>query len=110
MVINLSLFFHAIERKYWRTFYDPCTGKEYAVVKFHAAETDEAKFDVFAYHRSFYENIEDELKTWLEAEWQNWEDAKPEWFDARAKRSVPKDMLPAAVLQKMNENEAQHPV
>ena len=79
------------------------TGKEYAVDTFHEAETDEIKFDVFGYHRSFYASIKEELKTWLKDEWENWESEKPDWFNARAIGLVPEDMLPAVALQKMND-------
>ena len=59
------------------------------------------KFDIFGHHRSFYEPIQEDLMKWLNDNWARWVDEKEEWFDAAVIDTVPPEMLPVAVLNKL---------
>ena len=39
--------------------------------------------------------------TWLNDNWDKWEEEKPEWFTAAAISTVPQDMLPVRVKNKL---------
>ena len=41
---------------------------------FRELESDAMKFEIFGYHRSLYESIDEELKSWLTLEdnWERW--------------------------------------
>ena len=39
--------------------------------------------------------------TWLDANWDKWEEEKPDWFTASAIASIPEDMLPVRVKNEL---------
>ena len=95
-------FVKLIKKEYLWTFFDKRTGSQFVIDKFHEVESDAMKFDIFSKHRSLYESIEEkELKTWLEANWERWEEQKEDWFTAAAISKVPADLLPKKVLSDM---------
>ena len=100
-MLSFWVFFKLINKEYLWTFYDTRTGSEYVIDNFQELESDAMKFETFGYHRSLYENIEDELKTWLEANWERWEEEKEDWFNAAAISTVPEDYLPKKALSDM---------
>lgn len=95
-VISSLLFFSKMNQDYLWTFFDTRTGKQYVVDLFKEAESDALKFQVFTYHRSHYESIEPELKTWLADNWNGWERDKPEWYTDAAISKIPPELLPVA--------------
>ena len=104
-VICVVGFFCLMNRKYWKTFWDTKTGKQFVVYNFENATDDKRKFNVFKKHRSFYLSIEKDIKSWLKKEWAKWEVDKPEWFTTVAIAEVPADMLPIGVLKKMKDKD-----
>jgi len=100
-MISFGLFLTLINRNYLWTFFDMRTGKQFVLDNYHAAETDASRFDVFTHHESFYNPIVGELTKWLDANWEKWEEEKPDWFTASAIASIPEDMLPVRVKNKL---------
>ena len=100
-MLNFGLFLKMINEDYIKTFFSPITGKQFSLKYFQDGETDDVKFKVFNHHRSFYESIEEELKTWLEENWERWEEEKEDWFNAVAISTVPSDLLPKKALSDM---------
>jgi len=87
-------FLLSINRKYWVTFFDTRTGKQYRVDVYHEVVSDESKFEIFGVHPSYYDSIAEELMKWLTDNWDGWEGEKPDWFTAAAISNIPEDMLP----------------
>jgi len=100
-MLSFFIFSRLIKKEYLWTFFDIQTGKHFVVANFSEADNDEMRFDVFTHHRSFYEKIEVELKTWLKDNWERWEEDKPVWFNSAAIKSVPVDMLPLSALKSL---------
>ena len=100
-MLNFYLFLKLINKKYLNTFYPLITGKNYAVLTYHEAESDGSKFEIFGHHPSYYSSINEELMKWLNENWSKWVETRPDWFTADAIASVPADMLPVSVLQEM---------
>ena len=100
-MISFGLFLTLINRDYLWTFFDMRTGKQYAVDTYHESVSDGTRFEVFGHHESFYNTIVGELMTWLDANWDKWEEEKPDWFTASAITSIPEDMLPVRVKNKL---------
>ena len=96
-----GLFLISINREYLGTFFDTNTGPQFAVICYHEAKTDEARFATFMSTPSYYSAIVGELLTWLDANWDKWEEEKPDWFTASAIASIPEDMLPVRVKNKL---------
>jgi hypothetical protein len=51
-----------------------------------------------------WSSIEDEVKTWIWANWEKWENEKPEWFDDAIRARVPLEYIPGAGDAKRREN------
>ena len=101
-MISFAGFLCLIKKEYLWTFYDMRTGSQYVMDTFvKEAETDEIRFMVFTHHLSLYESIEEELKIWLEDNWERWEEEKEDWFNAAAISFVPAEFLPKKALVDM---------
>ena len=51
-----------------------------------------------------WSSIEDEVKTWVWANWEKWENEKPEWFDDAIRARVPVEYIPGAGDAKKRES------
>ena len=100
-MLSFFIFSRLINKGYLWTFYDMRTGKQMAVDTFKEVESANSKFEIFGHHRSFYDTIEKELKTWLKENWERWQEEKPDWFTAAAIESVPVDMLPLSAMNSL---------
>jgi hypothetical protein len=69
-------------------------GKDLTVKKFkegnEVAKVD-AALDTSKHH---WESIEAEVKDWVEANWERWEEEKPKWFDEAMRARVPVEYIP----------------
>ena len=73
-LITISLFFFSIlssvvfllliNHEFWPTFFSVQTGKQYVVYNYENATTDALKFQVFIYHRMYYDDIQEEIMKW----------------------------------------------
>ena len=97
LVLN-GLFFYSIERSYITTFFGTKTAPQYTVELFRNSENDFSKFDAaFDNRRSFIAECEDEVRAWME---QNYEILVGEdWFIVA---KVPDDFLPKRILGELN--------
>ena len=100
-MISFVMFLMSINREYLWTFFDTRTGKQFAIDTYHDSVTDGTRFEVFGHHESYYNSIAGELMTWLDANWEKWEEEEPDWFTASAIASIPEDMLPVRVKNKL---------
>ena len=95
-------FLKLINKDYLWTFFDKRTGSQYLCGNWRNAISDKAKFVMpINNHRSLYKSIEEELKTWLEENWERLEEEKEDWFTAAAISKVPVDLLPKKALSDM---------
>jgi hypothetical protein len=96
-VVSFALFLFSLERKYLSTFYSFEIGKDLTVKGFRDGKDDAKKgYAVFTNSKKHWESIEDEVKNWVKANWDRWEEEKPEWFDERMRASVPVEYIPGA--------------
>ena len=100
-ILNFGLFIKSIRPEYVWTFFDKQSGWQFIINRFHYEGSDAVKFMTFSVHPSFYTKIDVELMEWLNENWSNWEETRPEWFTAKAISMVPADMLPVTVLEAM---------
>jgi hypothetical protein len=51
---------------------------------------------IFTFHRSkhHWKSIEEEVKAWVEVNWDRWEEEKPDWLDDATRAGVPVDYIP----------------
>ena len=95
-VVSFVVFFLTIERSYWKTFFSLQKGKDLTVKNFReGTEAVKAKY-TFKYSKHHWISIEEEVRAWVEANWEKWEEEKPEWFDDAMKAKVPVDYIPTA--------------
>ena len=101
-LISVFLFFDAINRDFWRTFYSTETGSQVAKSYFLFGHDDATRSLIFSDNVALWSSIRSDVKTWTLANWSKWEEEKPDWFTWSFKASVPHDMLPKEVIDELN--------
>jgi hypothetical protein len=95
-VLLIAVFFFNIEKIYLGTFISFARGKDLTVKKFkegnEVAKVD-AALDTSKHH---WKSIEEEVKAWVEANWDRWEEEKPNWFNEAMRARVPLEYIPGA--------------
>ena len=97
-LIFVFLFFNAIKRDFWSTFYSTETASQNTKAFFLEGQDDATRSLVFTSNAALWSSIRPEVKAWTLTNWSKWEEEKPEWFTAVFKASVPDDMMPKDVL------------
>jgi hypothetical protein len=96
-IVCFFIFFFNINRKYWGTFFSWEKGKDITVKGFREANDDGKKgYAVFTNSKKHWRSIEGEVKAWVEANWDRWEEEKPTWFDDAIRARVPVEYIPGA--------------
>jgi hypothetical protein len=95
-VFMFAVFFFNIEKKYRGTFYSFQRGKDLTVRNFREGADDVKAKYTFKYSKHHWKAIEEEVKAWVEANWDRWEEEKPKWFDDDMRARVPVEYIPEA--------------
>jgi hypothetical protein len=96
-IFSFAVFFCSIKRKYLGTFYSMQRGKDLAVQRFRDSADEASKADsVFTNSKHLWKSIEEEVRTWVEANWDRWEREEPKWFDDAMRARVPVEYIPGA--------------
>jgi hypothetical protein len=94
-VVLFAVFFFTIDKEFWGTFYSLQRGKDLTIKKYHVHQDERKKADtVFNTSRHHWKSIEEEVKAWIEANWERWEEDKPNWFDDAIRARVPVEYIP----------------
>jgi hypothetical protein len=102
---SFSVFLVCIKKKYLGTFYSMQRGKDLAVQRFRASVDEASKADsVFNNSKHLWKSIEEEVKFWVKANWDRWEEEKPKWFDDAMKAMIPVAFIPAEGDARRREN------
>jgi hypothetical protein len=89
-----AAFFFNIEKRYWSTFYSFQRGKDLTLKNFKEG-TDDVKAEyTFKYSKHHWKTHEEEVKAWVEANWDIWVEEKPKWFDDEMRARVPVEYIP----------------
>ena len=97
-MLNFAMFLRLINQEHIGSFFSTTTSKQFACGEFLNGESDKVKFHIVGYHRSYYKSIEEDFKTFLQDNWDRWEEEAPEWFNAVEIAMVPSDLLPSRTL------------
>ena len=98
LVLN-GLFFWSIEKNFLGTFFGSKTAPQYTVDLFRDSANDFSKFGVaFDTRRSYIFECEDEVRAWVEANYELL--VGEDWFIVA---KVPDDFLPKQMLDELNE-------
>ena len=103
-VLMFAVFFFNIEKKYWGTFYSLQKGKDFTVRKIKEGSDDVKATFTFKRSKHHWKSIEGEVKTWVKANWERWEEEKQEWFDEVMRARVPIEYIPKAEDARMRES------
>jgi hypothetical protein len=96
-IISLAVFFTCIESNYWSTFYSLKRGKDGPLARFRDSNDDKIKASaIFENSKHHWKSIEEEVRSWVQANWERWEDEKPDWFDDAMRARVPVEYIPRA--------------
>mmetsp|Transcript_18700 Transcript_18700/g.38909 ORF Transcript_18700/g.38909 Transcript_18700/m.38909 type:complete len:1880 (-) Transcript_18700:55-5694(-) len=99
--ILFTIFILHIERSYWKTFWSFQRGKDICVQYFRDSITDEMKAKaVFKRSRHLWSSIEEEVKGWVAANYDLWDDENPKWFNEKMRSKIPKAYIPSERLSR----------
>jgi hypothetical protein len=94
-IFSFAVFFISMESKYFSTFYSFQRGKDLTVKNFTNGKEDATKAAyTFQMSKHHWKSIEAEVRDWVDANWERWEEEKPEWFDGAMRARVPVDYIP----------------
>jgi hypothetical protein len=100
-LIGIGSFFAHIDRSYMPTFYSIDRCKDLCFDKFHNSISDAAKADtVFNTSRHVWRSFEEEVRTWVEENWERWEDDNPKWLNVIIRQRIPIEFIPNAAARK----------
>jgi hypothetical protein len=98
-MLCFAVFLWNIEKKYFGTFFSLQKGKDLTVKNFREGK-DEIKAEYsFGRSRHHWITIEEEVRAWVEANWEKWDEEKPKWFDEAMQLRVPVEYIPTSVAR-----------
>jgi hypothetical protein len=104
-VVSFLIFLLSIERKYFGTFFSLQRGKDLTVQRFRDSSDEASKADsIFTNSKHHWESIEEEVKAWVNANWDRWEEEKPKWFENGMRARVPVEYIPESGDARRREN------
>ena len=90
-----AVFFFNIERKYWKTFWSLQRGKDVTIKNFRRAKEDSIKANfILTTSRHYWISVEEEVRTWIETNWEKWEEERPNWYNENMRNAVPLEFIP----------------
>jgi hypothetical protein len=96
-VVLLAFFFFIIEKKYWGTFYSLQRGKDLTINNFREEKEDATKAAyTFQTSKHHWKSIEDEVRAWVVANWERWQEEEPKWLDEAMRAKIPLEYVPGA--------------
>jgi hypothetical protein len=98
-----AVFFKSIKKEYRHTFVSAKTASEFTMDIFRNSKNDENKSYIFGISKNHWVSIEDDVRKWVESNWERWEEEQPEWFDERRRSQFPVDWIPTTGPAKTNE-------
>jgi hypothetical protein len=95
--VLFAVFFFNIEKKYWGTFLSLQRGKDLTVRRSNNSADEGSKADsVFNNSKHHWKSIEGDVRAWVEANWDRWEEEKPKWLNDAVRARVPVEYIPGA--------------
>jgi hypothetical protein len=96
------VFFASIDRNYWKSFFSFQKGCHYTISTIrNNYQNDELKAKaIFNKSRKHWISMEEEIRSWVEANWERWEEEKPKWFDEGMRSRIPVSYIPTASARK----------
>jgi hypothetical protein len=89
-----AVFFFTIEKKYWGTFYSLQRGKDLSVKCFREGSDAVKALYTFEFSKHHWKANKKEVRAWVEANWDRWEEEKPDWFNEAMRAKVPVEYIP----------------
>jgi hypothetical protein len=78
---------------YRHTFYSTMTARQFTIMVFKEAKTDEKKAQIFKRQFHVWRSIEGEVRTWVHGNIDRWEREKPEWYTKKLVQRIPEEVL-----------------
>ena len=69
------------------------TARQFTIMVFRNAETDERKALIFKRQFHVWRSIEGEVRTWVHGNIARWEREKPEWYTKKLIQRIPEEVL-----------------
>ena len=75
-------------------------GKDLTVKNFREGKDDLTKATyTFQMSRHHWKSIEEEVRAWVVANWERWEEEKPKWLDEGMRNRIPVEYIPTVAAR-----------
>ncbi|GMI08579.1 hypothetical protein TrVE_jg7387 [Triparma verrucosa] len=88
-VTAFAFFLRTINPEFIHTFYSTTTGNDNTMGYFLNHEDDEHKMIIFDENKHKWVRIKEDVVKWVNEKIPEWNEAQPEWWDARRKAAIP---------------------
>jgi hypothetical protein len=96
IIICFFVFFLSMESKFWGTFFTLERGKDFTVRLFKEATIEDSKAEAILNNsRHHWKSIEEEVKSWVEVNWERWEKDNPSWLSNAWRARIPIEFIPS---------------
>jgi hypothetical protein len=89
--------------EYRKTFWSLQSGRQTAESTFLDNEEDGMRILIFTVIVVLWSRIKEDVKAWTMANWETWDEEKPEWFTPTAIARIPDEFIPPRFLAKLGE-------
>jgi hypothetical protein len=93
-------FLKLMKKKYRKTFFSAESGNDWAMSFFLKGDTDAKRVKPLRLNKNKWKKIQPEMKEFVLANWEKWEEEKPEFFSDAFKARVDDDWLSEAELKR----------
>jgi hypothetical protein len=100
-LISFISLMRTIDPDYLHTFWQPMTAKQFTIMVFRNADTDEKKAIIFKRQFHVWRSIEGEVRTWVHANFVRWETEKPVWWTKKVIQKIPEEVLSKDEMSKL---------
>ena len=98
-LLCFAVFLWNIEIKYLGTFFSIQRGKDLTIKNFREGKDEKKAKYSFKYSKHHWTSIEEEVRAWVEANWERWEEEKPKWLDEGMRARIPVEYIPTVAAR-----------
>jgi len=101
-IVSALAFISLMDRNYLWTFFCKTTGIHYSKELLEGCYTeDEQLMTLVAQHPSYSKDVKDDLKAFVDDNWDEWMDNRPEWLTDAVIESIPDEYLRDAEVKRL---------
>jgi len=87
--VLFTTFLLFIDKRYVKTFFSTEKGKDMTIRAFRNGNEEQKASMIFTNSRRHWKAIEEEVRGWIEANWERWISERPSWLNDVVRAKIP---------------------